>query len=837
MSERRPDACLWAAMGIQTQVSQTLAEIISGETHAVVISGPPGCGKTWLARSIGASFVDAGGVAIRGVGDDGEASRRLYPLQRAQAETSGYFKPAVIVGKALANVAAKVASGGMLDAEGAIQAFDAEATRRKRGSMFLAEDEQSLLSDLAVHAAGKPTLLIVDNLHWWDQDSLSLLRAMLKREPASAFPFLDKLRVVATTTDSDYQQPIWRDTYAKHVLPLFRAKIEMGYVSQSHLMTLRQTLAIPDTVNSADLEFVHDISGGHLTVIGEACKYISESGTSIDGLAPEDKERFVEDLFLQRLRNIGTIGKAAKELLHAASIIGSTTSRMELLCVYRQTGNDPEQAIEICRDLGFLEVRGETIEFRHHYIKEFFAKDLGPDEKAIRRVFSGCLCQLTPHDYQRRARNLLKSGDRRGAADLFVAATAENARFGRPPYHLMSSDEKALVSEEGMEQIAEYLHEGYSLLSKGRFDEACTLMCRQSPAYSQVILAEIEYVRSQGDLYSRDAIRRAEMLERLQEWLPYLNTEFDQGLRLAMLYRSGLVLEFDKAKARAIEGELTRKLSERIRFDDMAESRIHMLGRSAESLFLPDIALHRAEAAVKFHRPAPQVTIREPAEYYRCLTNLTALNIANGRYAAAITRAVEAVELADRFTGAAFPRSDMVRSMLVMARFRTGAISAEVAADEMSLIIENYGVSGDPYYTTNQLGVYFCLSDKLDEGIELFSALKAKLEAIGNPEPNPLYFVSSNLCCAKFLNGSEADSCKAEWGALNGIVDCIPYETRHLLQQRHRIMARLFNEPCALSPEEWDTYPTHSEDKPLHPCWVEIGRGFRMPDVQFWSMY
>lgn len=248
MRERQPDARLWTAIGIQDKVSDMLGRILSGDVSAAVITGPPGCGKTWLARSIGASFVEAGGVAFRGVGDDGEANRRLYPLQRAQAETSGYFKPAVTVGKALANVAAKVASGGMFDAEGALQALDAEAARRKRGSMFLAEDEQSVLSDLAVHAGGRPALLIVENLHWWDRDSLSLLRTMLKREVVTAFPFLGQLRVVATTTNSDYQQPIWREAYSKHVVPLLPVEIEMGYVERSQLRTLRQALAIPDAV-------------------------------------------------------------------------------------------------------------------------------------------------------------------------------------------------------------------------------------------------------------------------------------------------------------------------------------------------------------------------------------------------------------------------------------------------------------------------------------------------------------------------------------------------------------------------------------------------------------
>jgi hypothetical protein len=55
--------------------------------------------------------------------------------------------------------------------------------------------------------------------------------------------------------------------------------------------------------------------------------------------------------------------------------------------------------------------------------------------------------------------------------------------------------------------------------------------------------------------------------------------------------------------------------------------------------------------------------------------------------------------------------------------------------------------------------------------------------------------------------------------------------------RRHKLIAAALEQNLRMSPAEWDEYPLIAETRPLHRIWPEIGRGFRMPDVQFWSMY
>ena len=837
MPPHQPDIRLWDVLGLTNQIRELLDGLLSGAIKTALVSGPPGSGKTWIARSIAASFVENGGAAFRGVGDDGEASRRLYALQRAQAETTGYFKPAATAGKALANVATKIATGGMLDAQGVFEAFDAEAARRKRSSLFLAEDEQSILADFSKDAGTRPVLLVADNLHWWDRDSLNLLRTMLLGKIRKAYPFLSSLRVVAVTTDETYQRPIWQETYESHIIPLFKHRVVTKYVNRQQLNSVADAIGLPDTVSPADREFIFDISGGHLTILTGACKYLAQQDSDLETLQQKDGDRFVEDLFLERLRRIGTLREIAEDLLNAAAIIGGTVPHDELQCVLKNEYNQVRAAIEVCRKLEFIDEADDRIEFRHHYIKRFFSSRLGSREVSLRLVFSECLQTLTPGDYLRRADNFLRAKEPKRAADLYVAAATANIRNGREADYLIDPNGQELLGSTGYVALLDALTEAYGCIADGRNEDASRVIEGLAPAYPPIILAEIEYLRSLADLHSRSGRRRHQLIARLDGWADHIHVEFEQGLRLSLVLRSALVLEVDKTRARNVESDLIHQLSERIYFDKSAESRIHALSRSAESLYLPDIALRRVDNAERYHRPVNGQLPSEPAEYFRCLNNLTALCISNGEYERAIKVAKQAIALADQFEAVVFPRRDMIHTLDIMARFRQGLLNASEAIELQTQAIELHGVESDPYYPQNHLGVYHCLSGRTDTGVAIFEKLRASLLYIDDPEPNVLYFISSNLCGARYLLGKSAEECILIWNDLENLVNRIAYETRILLQRRHQIMNRIFEAKLSLSPADWDQYPLRAEDRPLHPCWEEVGRGFRMPDIQFWSMY
>ncbi|OCJ65502.1 hypothetical protein A6U97_27665 [Agrobacterium tumefaciens] len=834
MPDHQPSERVWDVMGIADRIQEVVTGLASGEIRTALISGPPGSGKTWLARSIAATFVQSGGMAFRGVGDEGEATRRLYAFQRARAETDGSFLP-ISPQRSFAIEASKVSSG-ILRSHEALEALSAAVTLRRR-TLFLSEAEQSILSELAEQAADKPLLIVADNLHWWDETSLGLLRTMLASDLSKAYPFVRDIRLLAISTDETYQKPIWREAYEERLLPLMQYKVQTRYLTDIELGTVSSAIGLPPQLDVADRSLIFDVSGGHLTIVAEASRYLSDHGGQLEALPADDKDRFIEDLFLERLRKIGPQKGLAERLLGAAAIVGNVAFRDELHCLLKDERDDILPAIDACRKLGFVEEKDDRIEFRHEFIRRFFSNRLGSQEGQLRSVFSECLRVLTPWDYARRAGNLLRGRDAKRAADIFVAAALANLRAGLPKKDMLDGDALELIRASGHEELLDDFEAAYRALAAGENEKVASIVESMGPAYPTIILAEMEFLRSLSELHSRSNRRRKALIGRLRSWQEHIQHEFEQGLRLMLVLRSALVLEADKSEARDLDAELVRRLSERIYFDKTAEAKIHAIGRSAESLFLPDIAIRRVERAERYHRPSAGSPPAEPAEYFRCLSNLTALSISNGDYERAAALAQQGIELADRFDGAVFPRRDLIHTMDVMARFRAGKLTASSAIEEQHDIIERYGVRSDRYYPCNHLGVYLCLGDRLDEAKTLFQELRDELLAIGDPEPNPLYFVSANFCSARFLSGEDPGQIQTEWDALTDLVRQNPYETSALLQRRHQIIADFLRQPTSMSPAEWDSLPIVTESRPLHPVWAEIGRGFRMPDVQFWSMY
>ncbi len=828
---------IWELLGQGERVNRVTQSLLSGELQQALIVGPPGCGKSWLARSIAATFVKGGGVALRGAGDEAEANRRLYAFQCVRAETSGLMGPLAEAGFIVANVLTKVATGGLLDAQTARPAFSAEAARRKRSVLFLNADEQAVLSDIEQNVFEKPALLVADNIHWWDKDSLSLLKAILDRRVDKAYPYTNQMRILAVTTESAFQKPVWIETYERSILPFFSETIQLDYLETALIRDSLLALAVGHTLAQPELETMFTLSGGHLSIFTNGCAYLERQGGVLTDLAPEDKQAFLDTLFMERVRRIPDFSQDAKAVLDAAAVIGAVSRRDELDCLLRNQNTSVDEAIDACRRLEFLDDHGDRVEFRHDFIKRFFATRLGAREADLRRAFAECLRQLSPGEYMRRADNLSRSGDRKFAAELFVVAAIESLRSGKPPLYLMSEAAIAVVTDVGYTALLADFESAYRAFSEGRSAEALIILEGLGAAYPTRILAEIEFLRSQIDLNSRSTQRRQQAISRLKAWSDYRETEVEQGVRLLVLLRSALILEFDKAPVRHLDQDLTHFLSTRIYFDPDAERIIHSLDRSAEGLFLSDIAMRRIERAEKFHRPLAGMPPLDPAEYFRCLNNLASSKLSNNDVSLSIDLCQQALALSDQFSESVFPRRDLTATIYTLARFRRGDINAMEAAQEQLSVTRNYGNFDDPYYPENHRAVYLCLDGRLDNGIEILETLLAKILGLGDPEPSPHYFVASNLWSARFLNGADPCECLEAWQALKSIVDRIPYETRSLLQRRHGILNDAIADRRVMSPTAWDTYPFEANPVPMHPCWTEVGRGFRIPDPQFWSLY
>ena len=96
------------------------------------------------------------------------------------------------------------------------------------------------------------------------------------------------------------------------------------------------------------------------------------------------------------------------------------------------------------------------------------------------------------------------------------------------------------------------------------------------------------------------------------------------------------------------------------------------------------------------------------------------------------------------------------------------------------------------------------------------------------------YLIAANRCCVRFLGG-EREGIGYEWESLQNVVDRIPYPIARFLIRRHLLLRDVLAKGEVMSPAEFDGCLVIGRRPELGPMWDQLGRGLRMPEVEWWS--
>ena len=233
------------------------------------------------------------------------------------------------------NVATPSPLGPVLDALPELTAVIEEATEATRPRLF---------REVRARLAERPTLLVLEDVHWADEATLELVRFLGRR--------LDGMPLLAVAT--------FRDDEVGPGDPLTRLLGDLAtvpYVDRMHLPALTAEAVaslVADAGSPLDASILHRRTGGNPFFVTEVL-----AGGATD--APTT----VRDAVLARLADLSP---AARDVMGAAAVLGPGAS-LALLC---EVAGQGAEAVDECVHHGMLVVDhdGTGFGFRHEIARE-----------------------------------------------------------------------------------------------------------------------------------------------------------------------------------------------------------------------------------------------------------------------------------------------------------------------------------------------------------------------------------------------------------------------------------------------------------------------------------
>jgi hypothetical protein len=811
-------------------IAASIAQTIHEGTDISVIQGPPGVGKSWLANGIGALWDAGGGRTIVAQGDQLQSDAAYYVLNLALAALGRQWAS---IGKELAQVTTAgehvIGTAGVVTATAQALSRLRPARQRAR-KLYLSEVEQGILFELDRLARKRPLLIIADNLHWWDSRSLEFLGRLREPRMSEAFPLLANLRVVAAQTIQPYQRtahPAARDALLSRGPTHYH---NLPRVSRANFPIVLEALGVASEIASTTGDLIYDFTGGHLALTARCANRLHEDGGA-EILRAANGDEFVERLLTDRISSLGAVGTSVLAILQIAAVLGLRFRRTEVVCAYRGQAGEAARLLRTCREEDILDLSEDMGQFAHDLFRRHFLTAGSLEMTGIHESVSECLRVLRPGAYELRCAHAQRADNHRDASAFAVQAALELQREGQP-WRSVAPHVLSAIEDTGTTNIVDLFAVALAKFHQSDFSGCNATLDRLPRSLPRQLAGEADYLRATCLVDTRSTTDREAAVELLEQWDGYEDQEPELGVRLMHVRLFALSLRVDKAPGRALEGQIRQALIKRADFDQAAHDAMYRLDRCAASLHQPEIALIRTqEAAQHFGLSEGQTVLRRPGEYFRCLVNLGAELVINASYKDACAVHAKLEAFVSEYAAGAFPRLDWPRSNAVLAAYRAGEIDLPEAIRRQRQVVAAHRVPADPFYVENALAVYLTLAGSGAAAIEIFDRLHKQLEGIDQPETSTLYLIAANRCATRYVMGDH-EGAHAEWMELSDLAIQIPYATRKYHLARHELLEQVMRDEAATTPIEFDESLLGVSR--FGRLWDQVGRGFRLPEVEWW---
>jgi DNA-binding CsgD family transcriptional regulator len=367
-------------------LARLITETAAGRGSTVLIEGEPGIGKSALVRAALARAADVGCQVFWGAGDELGQELPLLPLLEGLQVREPSANPR-------RNTILRMLRGEV---------------SADRGTDMSAAMAEQLLALIAEQCALQPTILVVDDLQWADQTSITLWGRLARSVRQIRLLLIGMMRPVPQRDD---------------------------------LLALRRTvsdaarLQLTGLTEDAVAELVADLAGGrpdgNLLRLAEGAAgnplYLTELVAALarssrvtitgagaaeltNGSAPSSLSAAIAD-------RLGFVSGPVREVLRAAALLGVDFAVPDLAIVLGRGVADLISAVDEARTAGVLAESGNGLGFRHPLIRAALYDEIPVPVRAAWHRDAGRALAEAGAPADRVARQLLRAVGRPGSAD------------------------------------------------------------------------------------------------------------------------------------------------------------------------------------------------------------------------------------------------------------------------------------------------------------------------------------------------------------------------------------------------------------------------------------
>jgi len=353
----------------------------AGHAHLVLISGEPGVGKTRLAEELVVITRMQGAWVLKGGCYEYEATIPYLPVAEALREWVG-GQPEAELRERLGTAAVELSRlAPEIDARlGPLPPNPPLTPDEERLRLF-----DSLARFLTKLAAERGVLLVMDDLHWADRGTLSLLHFLLRRLRSDRVLILGAYREV----ELDRTHPL-AEALVEWNRERAATRLQLGRLSREACSSLLAGMFGQQSISNEFSEAIYKETEGNPFFIEEVIKALIEGGQIYRQSGAWERQAIEELAIPQSIkeaigRRLNRLSSEGTEALQVAAVLGKTFEFNELLTALEPDGSQSKQegtlldlldealSAQLIRAGG-----GESFAFTHDKIREVLYEELNP---------------------------------------------------------------------------------------------------------------------------------------------------------------------------------------------------------------------------------------------------------------------------------------------------------------------------------------------------------------------------------------------------------------------------------------------------------------------------